>query len=1187
MISNLSKLKLKLNRLKHAVVTLAFLAAYFTSTVSPLIPVATAAAGDLAAGSLQGQLNPSGSYSSGNITTYQEGDTINFRFNLSSTAAATGQMQIEFTAQDTGCLFFEGSFLLLPQTGSTGAAITVNTATSSPVSAGSDWVQVLNVTASGVGNTTVNYQLQLSDGAGECGAGSPQHSRLSNTPGDTTFKNMGNQNIPVPANAIIELPEIVVEKWVDTTGDGVVDRLATSGEWWFSLDGGTSVATNANGQVIFTNVSPDGAHTIVESPGTAGNDYTFLSGGGNGQSNCTFSGQTATANVTSGTTATDAKCVFNNTIRRGSITITKDALPNSSQDFSFSTTGGSGFNSFSLDDDADATLPNTRTFTNLLPGVYTVTEGEVAGWDFADLTCSEGVEKNGTTATITITPGANVSCTYTNRQRGQIIVQKVTQPAGDTRLFSVIASGGTIYSNLTQSISTTQSAVYSVAQNTSANPYNISESSASGWSQTGNTCSNLVVDENTPLDVNGVPTLTCTITNTKLAKLTIVKNSLPNDAQDFVFYTTGLTTFTLDDDEGAVGEDTTYSNTKIFSNLAPNVNYSVTENETAGWRLTNLTCVGGGVTSNLTSRTVNFSPQPGDEASCTFDNTKLGTINGFKWNDLNGNGSWDFGEPTMEGWQITLMNGTNTTGTTTTLSDGSFIFANLLPSATYSLGETDQDGWYQTHSPLSPITLTAGQTLNDQNFGNQARGTLRVLKEVDDGFGNVSSSSSWTWDYSSVNGYGPNGSGSDLATGSEAQTVPADDYDIHEDQKPNYHFTSLTCTRNGQQFTVTQAESAVVGVGANDNVVCTYKNTRDTGTITVTKNVVNDNGGTLEAEDFQLKVNDTVVDSGEENTYPSNVEYSVSESEVDGYRQTSLVCKTMIGPLEVTLTNPFTLEEGQEVNCEITNDDIAPKLIVVKHVDNSGTYSTKTADDFTLYAGGDNVSQPSFMGSEDGVEVTLDVGDYAVSEALDVGYADSYSEDCEGKIDLGETKTCTVTNTAIPAPAIQVVKDGPGNARVGETVTYSFKVINTGNVPLTISSVLDNIAGVGVYVSGDINFNDLLDKNEIWLFKATKDITANGPVTNTVTVCAFDNNEEEVCDEDSHTTIGYTPQVLGESSPPARARAVLSNTGANSLGITLMSLTISSLSGLTIFSGKRLRRMLSEPFVVPTTAASA
>src|SRR4029078_12275134 len=48
----------------------------------------------------------------------------------------------------------------------------------------------------------------------------------------------------------------------------------------------------------------------------------------------------------------------------GSVTIIKDAVTNDPQDFSFTTTGGLSPATFSLDDDADPTLSNTRLFAN-------------------------------------------------------------------------------------------------------------------------------------------------------------------------------------------------------------------------------------------------------------------------------------------------------------------------------------------------------------------------------------------------------------------------------------------------------------------------------------------------------------------------------------------------------------------------------------------------------------------------------------------------------------------------------------------------------------------------------------------------------------------------------------------------------------------------------------------------------
>ena len=54
-------------------------------------------------------------------------------------------------------------------------------------------------------------------------------------------------------------------------------------------------------------------------------------------------------------------CTFSNR-KRGQIVIVKDATPDDPQDFTFTAGGGLSPASFPLDDDADPTLSNTRTF---------------------------------------------------------------------------------------------------------------------------------------------------------------------------------------------------------------------------------------------------------------------------------------------------------------------------------------------------------------------------------------------------------------------------------------------------------------------------------------------------------------------------------------------------------------------------------------------------------------------------------------------------------------------------------------------------------------------------------------------------------------------------------------------------------------------------------------------------------
>ena len=59
-------------------------------------------------------------------------------------------------------------------------------------------------------------------------------------------------------------------------------------------------------------------------------------------------------------------------------------MPDGPTDFSFS--GGLG--AFSLDDDADRTLPNERTFSGLAPGSYSVVEAAATGFTLTGITCT-------------------------------------------------------------------------------------------------------------------------------------------------------------------------------------------------------------------------------------------------------------------------------------------------------------------------------------------------------------------------------------------------------------------------------------------------------------------------------------------------------------------------------------------------------------------------------------------------------------------------------------------------------------------------------------------------------------------------------------------------------------------------------------------------------------------------------
>jgi hypothetical protein len=108
---------------------------------------------------------------------------------------------------------------------------------------------------------------------------------------------------------------------------------------------------------------------------------------------------------------------------------------------------------------------------------------------------------------------------------------------------------------------------------------------------------------------------------------------------------------------------------------------------------------------------------------------QLGQIIGVKWNDLNSNGMLDPGETGLAAWQILLFQGTSQINSVFTDDAGSYTFPQLAPG-TYVVCEVLISGWISTfptsgQNCLSPgtglghqVTVAAGQTVSDVNFGN-------------------------------------------------------------------------------------------------------------------------------------------------------------------------------------------------------------------------------------------------------------------------------------------------------------------------------------------------------------------------------------------------------------------------------------------------------------------------------------
>jgi uncharacterized membrane protein len=97
-------------------------------------------------------------------------------------------------------------------------------------------------------------------------------------------------------------------------------------------------------------------------------------------------------------------------------------------------------------------------------------------------------------------------------------------------------------------------------------------------------------------------------------------------------------------------------------------------------------------------------------------------IIGMKFNDLNGDGTKQAGDPGLSGFTVFLdanNNGVLDAGETFTTTDanGNYSFVNLAPG-TYRVREVQQTGFTQTTLNPAAITLTSVQIVSGVNFGN-------------------------------------------------------------------------------------------------------------------------------------------------------------------------------------------------------------------------------------------------------------------------------------------------------------------------------------------------------------------------------------------------------------------------------------------------------------------------------------
>jgi hypothetical protein len=413
------------------------------------------------------------------------------------------------------------------------------------------------------------------------------------------------------------------------------------------------------------------------------------------------------------------------------------------QSFTFSPTGGwNGGANFGLTDG------QTKSSAPLAPNTYGANETVPEGWDLTSRVCVNTVGgtnhnfslvgSNG--VSVDLAANDDVTCTFTNTKRGRILIDKNTNPAGDPQLFNFTLTGGP--SVLNQSFQLAHAtALFDSGLIKPGTGYVAAETVPSGWTQTSATCGD--GSPVTNIDVAPGETVTCTFLNTKDATITIEKDAVPDDPQDFSFTTTGTgpaaftAGFLLDDDPG----DNTQPNSRTFTFTASQLGTkTVTEASVGGWDLTGLSCMGGGSNTSTAGSVATIGLDAGEAVSCKYTNTKRGSITIIK--NAVPNDVQDFGFTTSGSglMAFSLDDDAGVTGGDNTLLDTK-TFTNLVPGSGYSVTESSVSGWdltglacsaggsTNTMTRTATITVPAGGNVTC-TFTNTKRGMVQVTKTV-------------------------------------------------------------------------------------------------------------------------------------------------------------------------------------------------------------------------------------------------------------------------------------------------------------------------------------------------------------------------------------------------------------------------------------------------------------------------
>ncbi len=577
--------------------------------------------------------------------------------------------------------------------------------------------------------------------------------------------------------------------------------------------------------------------------------------------------------------------------------------------------------------------------------------------------------------------------------------------------------------------------------------------------------------------------------------------------------------------------------------------------QTFTFQQTPVATVAAGTIFNNTATATDFNSGDSNDASTasiTVAPTKLtltkisnGAVGGFTFT---GNNGW-----TSQTITTISSGGLGVTGATQTLAAAatSTTINETIP-ADYTLASVSCTGLglggtananLSTGALVLDVAATAAGSNIACTFTNTKTPTMKVQKTTLGDFGGP-------FTFTQTNLASPPASITTTAVSTATPSVPtainvtalSTDITLTETLAAGYVITSAACTDANSAITGnagslgTLSGNTLTVLAANvkpgADLTCNFTNSK-LPKLTLIKTVTNNTGGSNVVGDFTLTATGPTTISGvtgavavtnasvNAGTYVLTESGAATANYVPG--SWSCTAGTLTG-------NSLVLTAGQSASCSINNDD-KPKLTLVKSVVNTGGGVATTAN-FTLTATGPTI----ITGISAAPAVTnamINIGTYTLSESSLASYTGGAWSCSAGTLTgsslvLGSSNnaTCTITNTFVPAPALSVGKAtsiDPGLDAIinaSDIVTYTYTVINTGNVPLTAAKPVDS----GPKFNG-INGTNLLSSYAP--LTATTPVGGNQVFTATYTLSQTDvNNAAGVTNGMSNTaTATGTPPI--------------------------------------------------------------